>query len=284
MGDRNKSPQRSYKLRVNINGFNLSDVKVSLEKKPRTRVKINAKKMETTKNSGDESSKEFIKFYDISTKFQLVVDSMRYYSDPTNSLYLIVEFDSNQDENVFVNLDESCESLVEMAAKSLLNINDIEALRHSLENPDEVNPNTNQSLANVFSTGIIKDLNSATNSSFTPFKKAINSTGNQVLKIDVNVSDKFQTVSLADNMKKSLLKENKNSIIDLSDDTVQKNHLFIRFDGLNLFLEGNTTFENSSSFFSKQIKVPKGSLTKELVFKLDTTRHLIHLEVPYYGL
>ncbi len=136
----------------------------------------------------------------------------------------------------------------------------------------------------MFSTTIIKDLNQATTSSFTQFKKTNNSEGTQVLKIDVNVPSKIQTVGLADNMTKSLLKENKYNIVDLSDESVQKNHLFIRFDGLNLFLEGNTTSDNSTSFFSKQIKVPKGSITKEMVFKLDTTRNIVNLELPYYGL
>lgn len=151
MDDKKKSPTHFYRLRVNINGFKLSEVKVSLEKKPRLRVKINATKNEqrnfsenVKKANAESSTKEFVKYYDISTKFNILVDSMRYYSDPRNSLYLIVEFESNEEENVFVNLDESCESLVEMAAKSLLNINDIEAIRHSIENPHAVNPHTNE--------------------------------------------------------------------------------------------------------------------------------------------
>jgi len=136
----------------------------------------------------------------------------------------------------------------------------------------------------VFSTSIIKDLNQATTSSFTPIKKANNSEGAQVLKIDVNVPSKIQTVGLADNMAQSLLKENKYNIIDLSNESLQKNHLYIRFDGLNLFLECNTINENSTSFFSKQIKVPKGCITKEIVFKLDTIKSIVNIELPYYGL
>ncbi len=151
MDDKNKLPTSFYRLRVNINGFKFSDVKVSLEKKPTLRVKIIASKMEKKESSenlnginAESLTKEFVKYYDISTKFNILVDSMRNYLDPRNSLYLIVEFESNQEENVFVNLDESCESLVEMAAKSLLKINDIEAIRHSIENPHEVNPHTNE--------------------------------------------------------------------------------------------------------------------------------------------
>lgn len=148
MSDKNKPPPCSYKLRVNITGFKFSDIKIALVKKPKTRVKICAKQNEvksnTNPNNSEESCKEFTKFYDINSKYKIVVDSMRFYLDPTNSNYLIIEFESSQDENVFVNLDESCESLVEMAAKSLLNIKDIEAIRHSIENPDEINPKTNQ--------------------------------------------------------------------------------------------------------------------------------------------
>lgn len=282
-----KEKKCTYKLRVNINGFKFSDIRVALETTPKLRVKIVASEKTTNsseKNQSEESTKQYVKYYDITSKSNVLPNTMRHYSDPTNPLYLIIEFDSNCEENVFVNLDDSCESLVEMAAKSLLNIKDIETLRHSINNPSAVNPNTNQSLSEVFSTSIIKDLNSATTTSMTPFKKIRNSNGEKLVKIDVNIPAKVTSASIAENHANSILKENKYDILDMCDESVQKNHLFIRFDGLNLFLEANTTHENTTSFFSKQIKVPKGSITKELVFNLDCTRHIIRLEMPFYGL
>jgi len=291
MNDKDESLMSSYKLRVNINGFKLEDIKVTLEKRTvndsnKIRVKVVALEREAKKFSDEnkeESSKEFVKYYDISPKSYVNPKSMRYFLDPNDPLYLIVEFQSKLEENVFVNLDESCESLVEMAAKSLLNIKDIDALKHSLENPYEVNPHSNKSLAEVFSSSIIKDLNSATNKSFTPMQKSRNSAGEQIVQIEVNIPAKITGASLSAN-NKSLLKETEHSIVNLSDESTQPNHLFLRFEGLNLFLEANTKHENSLSFFSKQIKVPKGSITKELLFKLDSNKHLIYLELPYFGL
>lgn len=273
----------SYKLRVNINGFTLSDIKVTVELQPKLRVKILAQQKEAKSeaNNSEKSTKQYVKYYDISSAANVIPATMRHYLDPTNPLYLIIEFDSNLDESVFVNLDDSCESLVEMAAKSLLNVKNIDTLRHSIENPHKVNPSTDQSLAEVFSTSIIKDLNSATTTSFTNFKKAVNSDGSKLVKININVPAKITSAGLADT---SLLKENKYNILDLSDESVQKNHLFIRFDNCNLFLEANTTYNDTTSFFSKQIKVPKGARTKELTYKLDNVKHLVAIEMPFYEL
>lgn len=152
MSDKEKSLMSSYKLRVNINGFKLEAIKVTLEKRTvkdsnKIKVKVVALEREAKKytdENKEESSKEFVKYYDISPKSYVNPNSMRYYLDPNDPVYLIVEFQSKLEENVFVNLDESCESLVEMAAKSLLNIKDIDALKHSLENPYEVNPHSNK--------------------------------------------------------------------------------------------------------------------------------------------
>lgn len=281
-----KEKKCSYKLRVNINGFKMSDIRVALEKTPKLRVKISATQKDSTceTNQSEETTKQYAKYYDISSKPNILPNTMRHYLDPTNPLYLIIEFESNSDENIFVNLDDTCESLVEMAARNLLNIKDIETLRHSINNPYDVNPKTNQSLAEVFTTSIIKDLNSATTTSLTPFKKIINSNGEKFVKIDVSIPAKVKSASIAENHNKSILRENKYEILDVTDESVQRNHLFIRFDGLNLFLEANTMHENTTSFFSKQIKVPKGSITKELVFKLDCTKSIIKLEMPFYGL
>ena len=139
-------------------------------------------------------------------------------------------------------------------------------------------------MAEVFSTSIIKDLNSATTTSFTEIKKVIKSDGNKVVKININIPAKITSAGLAENMSASVLKENKYNILDLSDDSIQKNHLFIRFDNFNLFLEANTAYNDTTSFFSKQIKVPKGTRTKELTYNLDNTKHLISFEMPFYEL
>ena len=149
MSDTSQSNQSkcSYKLRVNINGFSLSDIKVAVEQKPKLRVKIVAQQNEekSEEKNSEQTTKQYVKYYEVSSA-NVIPETMRHYIDPTNSLYFIVEFDSNSDESVFVNLDNSCESLVEMAAKSLLNVKNIDNLRQSIENPHQVNPSTNQRL------------------------------------------------------------------------------------------------------------------------------------------
>lgn len=148
MSDMNKPNKSkcSYKLRVNINGFTLSEIRVAVELEPKLRIKIVAhqKEAKSEEKSSEKSTKQYVKYYDVSAAANVIPETMRHYLDPTNPLYLIIEFDSNLDESVFVNLDDSCESLVEMAAKSLLNVKNIDTLRHSIENPYKVNPSTNQ--------------------------------------------------------------------------------------------------------------------------------------------
>ena len=107
--------QHFYQLRINVNGFALADLKVELvinnkkyklangpvtsTQKDKVQVKITAKK--TIKGEGNvESTREFEKYYDILSQSNVDVSTMKYFSDPKNPLYLIVQFASNASENV----------------------------------------------------------------------------------------------------------------------------------------------------------------------------------------
>ena len=265
-----------YKLRVNINNFKLENVNVQLlvDQKPHTRttndlkqtqqgkvqVKITATRTQKISNN-QESTNEYVKLYDILPKFNVDANTMRYYMDEKNPLYMIVEFVSNATENIYVNLDDSCESLVETAAKSLLNIKNIEELKHSLENPSE----SNRTFEEIFPTSILRDLTQSTGTSFTPMKVVENADGSKYVRIDVTVPYAVKSVSLAE----------KNEA-----DSERSNHLIIKYDGLKLCLDAITSSENSTSTFSKVLKVPKGTLTHKTRFQFDEGKHLLIIEAP----
>lgn len=293
------SEKSFYKLRVNINGFELKDIKVclvnkdnSVVKTPKTkqdkkvRVKISATRKEydnTDLNNTSESIREYVKHYEILSESNVDATSMRYYLDPRNTLYLVVEFISNANENHYINLDDSCDSLVEMAAKSLLNVKNIEDLRNAIENPfDSIN---DYNLTEVFAPSLIKDLNIASLTSFTPINIVQDSNFQKKVQIKVNIPYQIKTVGLdSSNYQTSVkrIQTNFKSIENLPDESIElKNHLTIKCDNLNLLLEANTVKENVSSLFTKQFKLPKGSLVKELRYKLDQPSHSLYLEAPF---
>ena len=289
-----------YRLRVNINGFELKDVKVCLvnednserqlplakseQQDAKLRLKIYATRNECIASDESGSTKAtrcYIKYYEILSRSNVDESTMRHYLDPKNSLYLIVEFVSNTSENFYINLDDSCDSLVELAAKSLLNIRNIEELRNAIENPfDSVVDNN---LSDVFSPSLIKDLNMASLSSFTPIK-----VGKEAKKVelDVHIPYQIQTVGLVKNSSYNnsvkRISNNLKSIENFLDlPEYPSNHLMITCDNLNLLLEANTVKDNVTSLFTKQLKLPKGTVVKDLRYKLDPSSQSLHLEAPY---
>jgi len=295
--------KKFYRLRVNINGFELNDVKVCLvnednserplplakseQQGSKLRLKINATRNECIASDETGSTKAtrcYTKYYEILSKSNVDESTMRHYLDPKNSLYLIVEFVSNTDENFYINLDDSCDSLVELAAKSLLNIRNIEDLRNAIENPFDSIVDNN--LTDVFSPSLIKDINMASLTSFTPIKLGKEA---KKVELDINIPYQIQSVSLVNNScynnSVKRISNNLKSIENYLDaPEYPSNHLAITCDNLNLLLEANTVKDNVTSLFTKQIKLPKGSVVKKLTYKLDPSTHSLHLEAPYESL
>jgi len=288
-----------YRLRVNINGFELKDVKVCLVNKDNSerplplakseqqnsklRLKISATRNEciaSDESGSTKSTREYLKYYEILTTANVDASSMRHYLDPKNSLYLIVEFVSNTNENYYINLDDSCDSLVELAAKSLLNIRNIEDLRNAIENPFDSIVDNN--LTDVFSPSLIKDINMASLTSFTPIKLGQDS---KTVQLDVHIPYQIKSVSFVNNSNYNnsvkRISNNLKSIENFLDIPDPSNHLTIKCDNLNLLLEANTVKDNSTSLFTKQLKLPKGTVISGLKFKLDPSTHSLHLEAPY---
>lgn len=136
----------------------------------------------STGTKGVESiSKEYTKHHDLSASIikqnNIDLPSMRFYLDPNNAAYLVVEFAAAVSENVFVTLDDSCESLVELAARSLLNVKSLENLREVIQDPFK--NKLHGELTDMFAPNLIRDLSLATTTSFTPIRIDSDSDGNK---------------------------------------------------------------------------------------------------------
>ncbi|RNA15109.1 hypothetical protein BpHYR1_048938 [Brachionus plicatilis] len=258
------SEPKFYRLKVNINGFRLEDVKVSLVEQNKDRVQVKISALRTLKtNNQDSTTEEYSKLLDIfRSKSNIKTDTMRYYIDPNNPLYLIVEFNSNSNQSVHVNLDDSCESLIESAAKSLLNVKNIEDLRSSIQNPfgSTLSPEIDQ----VFALDLIKDLNLATKTTFTPIKLVNGNNGKKVCRVEVKLPAGINSASL-----------------DKDSDDSRENNVRIKFNQLELSLEATKVKDSSISSFSKKMNLPKGTNTKSVVYFIDQKKHSLIIEADF---
>lgn len=264
----NNKPKH-YRLKVNINGFRLEDIRVSLSdsNKENDKVQVKISAFRNIKTNNQDTTKEYIKYFDIfKSKSNISSNTMRYYLDQMNPLYLVIEFVSNSDENVYINLDDSCESLVEMAAKSLLNIKNIEDLRGTIENPNTVP--LNPELDGLFSPSLIRDLNLATKTTFTPIKVIQDKNGVKRVRVEASMPSTIKTVSLVESKDEENVEQ-------------QSNHARIRLDGLKLHLNATTLSENTTSTYTKQFCLPKGTDTSKIVYRIDENKHLLLIEAPY---
>ena len=256
------SKPKFYRLKVNINGFRLEDIKVNLIENETDRVQVKISAFRTIKSNNQDTTKEYIKYFDIfKSKSNIRTNTMNFYLDPKNPLYLIIEFNSNSDESVHINMDDSCESLIETAAKSLLNVKNIEDLRSSIQDP--FNTTLNPDIDEIFSLNLLKDLNLATKTTFTPIK-LVEKNGKYVCHVEVSLPLGVKSAGLATEKNAS-----------------ETNHVKIKFSGLELSLDAITTNENTTSTFSKKFKLPKGANTKDLVYYIDQNKHSLIIETGY---
>ncbi|CAF0764790.1 unnamed protein product [Brachionus calyciflorus] len=259
------SKPKYYRLKININGFRFEDIRVSLIEKDADRVQVKISAFRALKSNNQDTTKEYIKYYDIfKSKSCIRTNTMRYYLDSKNPLYLIIEFNSNSDESVHVNLDDSCESLIETAAKSLLNVKNIEDLRKSINDP--FNTTLNPEIDEIFSLNLLKDLNLATKTTFTPIKIVQNKNGKTIVRVDVNLPLGINSASL-----------------DTEKSVEETNHVKIKFNGLELNLNAISVNENTTSTFSKKFNLPKGTNTKDIVYYIDNSKHSLVIEAGYLG-
>jgi HSP20 family molecular chaperone IbpA len=290
---KNDKVKTSYKLKVNINGFKLEDIKVIVEDVPnrngkenvKTRVKISANRSTQSEShtNGQENtsiSKEYVKYHDLSSNaikhYNINLKSMKYYLDSKNPTVLVVEFESNSNENFYVSLDDSCESLVELAARSLINVKSLENLREVIQDP--FNTKLDTDLVDIFSPTLIRDLNLATSTSFTPMKIESDSRGNNKIRLDVLIPKSIRTATLVvkgPTDGKQLIK-----YVDANHDADNMNCINLRVEGLQLYLEAITSSEDTTSSYSKQFKLPKGTDVDKINYKIDENKHSLIVEAP----
>lgn len=297
-----------YRLRINMNGFKLDDIKVELvppnatATNRKTSVKVTAKRDSTLKNTDKdkhEESKEFFKLFEIVSKynedndnFESLVQpsSMRYYKDKQDPLYLVVEFKTSAtvSEDVYVTLDDSVDNLMEIAARSLLNVRDLDDLKYTLQNPTISARTTYTNLdgneeVDEQTASIIRDLNSAALNKFTPMKMV----DGKYVRMSINVPQLVKTCELKTNKtmmtmtttlqhKTTTSNNNKEAVVEMP-----ANHLIIKLDGLKVLLEASTCKENVSSFFSKQLSFPVGTDTSKLTYEFDESKHLLMIQAPF---
>lgn len=259
------SEPKFYRLKVNINGFRIEDIKVSLVEQNKDRAKVKVTAFRTFTSNNQDKTEEYSKFFDIlKSKYDIKTDSMRYFINPLNPLYLIIEFNSNSDKNVHVNLDDSCESLIETAAKSLLNVKNIEDLRSSIQDP--FNSALNHEIDQFFSLDLIKDLNLATKTTFTPIKFVSRADGKTICQVEVKLPLGINSACL-----------------DKEKNANEPNNIRIGFNQLELSLEATTVKDSVTSSFSKKINLPKGTNTNNVVFFIDEKKHSLFIEMNYAG-
>lgn len=257
------SEPKFYRLKVNINGFRLEDIMVSLVEDSKDRVQVKISAFRTLSLITQDKTEEYSKYFEISkSKYNIRTETLRYYIDSKNPLYLIIEFKSNADKNVHVNLDDSCESLIESAAKSLLNVKNIEDLRSSIQDP--FNSTLDPEIDKVFSLDLIKDLNIATKTTFTPIKLVDGINGKKVCRVEVKLPVGITSASLDSEIRAD-----------------QANNIRIKFNKLEMSLEAITVKDSSTSTFSKKINLPKGTNTKNVVHYIDNKKHSLIIEIDY---
>ena len=295
--------QHYYRLRINVSGFRLEDIKVELieENRPaspsrgseqgdkperKIKVKIIAKRDTVLKNAAKDKhdeSKEFVKYFEIVPKYDQELGkfinqidepkSMKYYTDKKNPSYLIVEFKSTAiSEDVYVTLDDSVDSLMEAAARSLLNVRNLDDLKYTIQNPftglSSANKNGGpDSQEDMQTASIIRDLNSAALNTFTPVRILDNNN----VQIILNVPYLVRTVEFV-NMSKLKSKASLGML--------PENHLIVKLDGLKLDMQANTSKENVTSSFTKQLSLPKGTDTSRLKYVFDEKLHSLTIEAP----
>jgi hypothetical protein len=177
------------------------------------------------------------------------------------------------DEDVSVKLDDSIESVVELAAKCLLNVRDIEDLRQLIENPDVANLNFNH---NNQIGSVIKDIKASVDTRFTPIKIINNKGENKFVEIKLKVPQAIKSASIEP------YKPRNAETIDIFN---VQNHLEIRFDGINLLLIAETTNgTNSTTIFEKEITLPLGTVTKKMTYELNPNENYVFMKAPVVNL
>jgi hypothetical protein len=262
------SLSKVYRLRVDINGFDLNEIRVSViaEKvknqnsklRNKFQVKIAAKKDQ--KSSEQETLNEYSKLCNVQSKANIDIASLRYYLDPKDSRFLLIDFNSDENESYVTQTNE--ESLKRIA-DGLVNAKNIDDIKHCLNDSrlfDEIKPNT-----------YVNELNKIC---FTPIQLITNENdGSQHVQVGIKIPHSIKPANIIYN------KENANRKTNKLDKTMP--NIIMSFDGLMMFLEAVATDGCTSSSFTKELKLPKGTQVNDVKFNLDESKNVLVVQAPF---
>lgn len=75
-------------------------------------------------------------------------------------------------------------------------------------------------------------------------------------------------------------KKNSINYVDAVHDGDNLNRINLKLEGLKLFLEAVTSSDDTTSTYSKQFKLPKGTDTDRMSYRIDETKHSLVVEAP----
>jgi hypothetical protein len=262
------SLSKVYRLKIDVSGFDLNEIRVSViaekikSENPKLRnkfqVKLTAKKNQ--KSSEQETLNEYSKLCNIQSKSNIDISSLRYYLDPKDSRFLFIDFNSDENETYVTQTNEDS---LKRIADGLVNAKNIDDIKHCLNDSrlfDEIKPNT-----------YVNELNKIC---FTPIQLVTNEAdGCQHIQVGIKIPHTIKPANIIYN------KENSNRKTNKLDKTMP--NIIMSFDGLMMYLEAVATDGCTSSSFTKELKLPKGTQVNDVKFNLEESKNVLVVQAPY---
>ena len=274
-----------YLLRVNLNGFKLADIKVTIVKENLiNKIEIKAIHIENDDHGLPKSTNEYTKVFELSKKTcsNINLDTMETSFDDDDK-HLIIKFKSKKNENHLVNLlnnsseDDIYVDLIEKTVKNLQNFKNLDDIKEAIESVlNETNFNFNHQKKNdkkneetLVRHALDDDLHLLSKHQSSPVMHIItNDDGSKQLRINLKIP---QTI---------------NTVINLTEQSdIEKkaqNHLYLTTDKLTVNLDAEAKLNNdTTSKFTKQFNLPTGTDFSKLNYHIDSVTNSLIIEAPY---
>lgn len=275
-----------YLLRVNLNGFKLDDVKVSVLKETSiNKIEIKAISIEKDENGSPKSTNEYTKVFELQKKkcSNINLDSMETSFDDDNK-HLIVKFKSNKTENHLVNFlnnsneDDIYVDLIEKTVKNLQNFKSLDDIKDAIECVlNESNFNFNHEKKKdkqkneeevLFRHALDDDLHLLSKHNSSPVMHIVtNEDGFKQLHVNLKIP---QTIN-------KIINQN---LSEKSNETKENNHLYLRSDKLTVNLDAEAKLNDATSKFTKQFNLPIGTDYENLSYYIDIVNSSLIIEAP----
>jgi hypothetical protein len=257
-----------YLLRVNLNGFNKNDVKVTLFKETLlNKIEITAINKENNGKNGSLIN-EYNKIFELPKNSCYNLDTMETCFDDDNK-HLVIKFKSNKPETHLINMlnnsndDDIYVNLIEKTAKNLQNLKNLDDIKEAIENvlnESSFNFNSQQSAEDC---KLNNDLHLLSKHNNLPSMYIINN-GMKILRVCIKIPQSIDKVVDLSNVENKIL-----------------NHLYIKSDKFTVFLDAETKFDETTSKFTKQFNLPIGTDYEKMVFCIDDVNNSLIIEAPF---